>query len=319
MKQVLGAFRCALLAFMLGMSTVACDALPGGEGGRQSREGVVEPAAPSASSTKRLPRPTPTRRPTMEFINGEGDSVCYPWRGLYAWPWDVSVAWGADGDIFFSQGPELFAAREDGSAVRRVTRAWRVASRNTSGLPEPTVGSMIPFDVAPDGGSVAFATCRYPRPGVEPSHLHTEYQYELALVAARGGDVQRLTANATFDGYPAWSPDGRRIAFLRELTTEGENGGARDLVTVAADGGDAQRIATGQDLNLHAPAWSPDGRRLAFVAQQQLYVADADRPEVVDLESGAVRPLAATISAPAWSPDGGRLAYAKDLGRHVGV
>ncbi len=341
MKQALGAYRYAMLAFVLAMSVVACDAMAGGKAGRESRadaeghgqataatrdEAVVgsRGASPGALATAppeviRGPRPTPTRRPTMEFILEYAPSVCYPWRALYSWPWDVFVEWGADGQILFSQGPELFAATRDGSTVWRIARAWRVASLDSSGLPEPTVGSMIPFDVAPDGGQVVFATCRYPPPGVEPSDQHGDYQYELSLVASGGGDIQRLTANATFDGYPAWSPDGRRIAFLRALTTDSANGGARDLVTVAADGGDAKRIVTGEDLNLHAPAWSPDGRRLAFVAKRELYVADADRPQVQDLGSGLLRPLAATISAPAWSPDGRRLAYAKDRGSHVGV
>ena len=223
------------------------------------------------------------------------------------------------GVIFFSQGPELFAATADGSTVRRIAQAWAYGGQSPHRESEPTVGSMIPFDVAPDGGQVAFATCRYPRPGAESSNLHVDYQYELALVPTQGGDVRRLTANETFDGYPAWSPDGRRIAFLRELTSKSDYGGAGELVTVAANGTDARRVVVGQDLNLHAPAWSPDGERLAFVANRQLYVVDADSPHVYDLGSGVLRPLAATISAPAWSPDGRRLVYAKDLGEHVGL
>ena len=218
-----------------------------------------------------------------------------------------------------AKGRSYIAARTDGSTVRRIAQAWAYGGQSPHRESEPTVGSMIPFDVAPDGGQVAFATCRYPRPGAESSDQHGDYQYELALVATGGGDVRRLTANETFDGYPAWSPDGRRIAFLRELTSEGEHGGAGELVTVAANGTDARRVVVGQDLNLHSPAWSPDGERLAFVANRQLYVVDADSPHVYDLRSGVLRPLATTISAPAWSPDGGRLAYAKDLGSHVGV
>ena len=238
-------------------------------------------------------------------------------RGLYSWPWDVFVEWSPDGtEVFFSQGPELFAATTDGSAVRRIAQAWEAAGVDRS---SPTVGSMIPFDVAPDSAQVAFATCQYPPPGVEPSARYSEYQYELALVPARGGDARRLTANAKFDGYPAWSPDGQRIAFLHELTTEGGFGGALELMTVAADGTDARRIVTGGDLNLHPPAWSPDSQRLAFVANTQLYVVGVNAPDVPDLRSKSLRPLTTTISAPAWSPDGRRLAYAKNLGSHVGL
>lgn len=344
MKNRLGACGHAMLAFALAMSMVACDAMPGGEVGRESRAdaerrgqataatrveagpdlrgaspGVVEPAAPSPPPAIRRPSPKPTRRPTPDWVLEYGPSVCYPWRALYFWPWEVFVEWGADGEILFSQGPELFAARTDGSSVRRIAQAWAYGGQSPHRKSEPTVGSMIPFDVAPDGGQVAFATCRYPRPGAESSDQHEDYQYELALVATQGGDIRRLTANETFDGYPAWSPDGQRLAFLHELTTKGDYGGALELMTVAADGTDARRIVTGGDLNLHPPAWSPDSQRLAFVANKQLYVVGVNAPDVPDLGSGLLRPLAATISAPAWSPDGGRLAYAKDLGSHVGV
>ena len=264
-----------------------------------------------------MPSPAPTRDTTPDWTIERPDTACYPLRGLYRWPWDVFVEWSPDGtEVFFSQGPELFAATTDGSAVRRIAQAWEAAGLDRS---SPIVGSMIPFDVAPGAAQVAFATCQYLPPGVEPSDRVSEYQYELALVPARGGDARRLTANAKFDGYPAWSPDGQRIAFLHELTTEGGFGGALELMTVAADGTDARRIVTGGDLNLHPPAWSPDSQRLAFVANTQLYVVGVNAPDVPDLRSKSLRPLTTTISAPAWSPDGRRLAYAKNLGSRVGL
>ncbi|MDT8369822.1 MAG: amidohydrolase family protein [Longimicrobiales bacterium] len=95
---------------------------------------------------------------------------------------------------------------------------------------------------------------------------------------------------------PVVSPDGTRIAFT-----------ALDRLWVAdADGSNARRLTT-TDASEHHPAWSPDGRSIAWVTWEgdagHLYRMDADgsgSPERLSLES-------ALWVSPAWSPDGTRL------------
>ncbi len=78
---------------------------------------------------------------------------------------------------------------------------------------------------------------------------------------AGGFDPAPLTTDAS-DTAPAWSPDGRQIAFISARA------GNWEIYTVD--------VATGQELRLTehpaadvAPAWSPDGKRLAFLSNRE--------------------------------------------------
>ena len=72
--------------------------------------------------------------------------------------------------------------------------------------------------------------------------------------ATDGGTPRRLTAGPA-DAAPAWSPDGSRLAFLRE----------GQVHVLAADGGEPEKV-TDLPLGAGAPVWSPDGDRIAFTS-----------------------------------------------------
>ncbi|MCG6922114.1 MAG: serine/threonine-protein kinase [Acidobacteria bacterium] len=148
---------------------------------------------------------------------------------------------------------------------------------------------------SPDGTTILFA-----RPVGEGTSLFR--------AAVLGGEARRLVENAT-EGD--WSPDGKRIAFLR---LRSENGKTVSSVGVAlADGSDAREVAS-VPAGLRAPRWSPDGRTLAMVTSSGSLLAGAQQPVVlVDVESGETRAIPApdarrTLSAPAWTA-GGELVY----------
>jgi Tol biopolymer transport system component/imidazolonepropionase-like amidohydrolase len=124
-------------------------------------------------------------------------------------------------------------------------------------------------------------------------------------VPVGGGDAVRLTGSDVEATWPAWSPDGARIAFQRYSAD-----GFYHVWTVAADGTDAQQVTSGP-FDHREPAWSPDGGRIAFSSDR---AANGSYDIwTVELRTGAYEQHSAESAnehSPAWSPDGSRLAYA---------
>jgi Tol biopolymer transport system component len=155
-------------------------------------------------------------------------------------------------------------------------------------LPTPSRGRPITagqgFDAtwSPDGLWVAFATTR-------------TGNSEIYRVRPDGTGPESLTRSPSNEGEPAYSPDGRFIAF----TSDGGGKGSRVYV-MRANGRDPHPVA--EDLpgtEQHAPAWSPDGRVLAFTVRE-----GADTVIWVDSLSGGRRGRLGEGHEPAWSADG---------------
>jgi Tol biopolymer transport system component/DNA-binding winged helix-turn-helix (wHTH) protein len=125
------------------------------------------------------------------------------------------------------------------------------------------------------------------------------------------GDKPLRLTSGSGDAFPAWSPDGRRVAFYRVS----EHGTA--IYTVPALGGTEQKLHTGFSgpwaIGLD---WSPDGKVLAFSEGPQ----DKNRAWItlLSLADSAIHPLTSPSnqeydSAPAFSSDGSKVAFIRGV------
>jgi Tol biopolymer transport system component len=118
--------------------------------------------------------------------------------------------------------------------------------------------------------------------------------------------------------HPDWSPDGQRVAFAADdARQDGADLVTRDLWVSDANGGQLDRVLDCELPCLEAddPAWSPDGRTLAFAMMDAKGDVNVNiRIAVLDLQTRRVRTIARAagtdnVQGPRWSPDGRTLVF----------
>ena len=135
-----------------------------------------------------------------------------------------------------------------------------------------------------------------------------EFRGEIVTVPAEKGDPRNLTNSpGAHDRSPAWSPDGKSIAYFSD------EGGEYALHVRAASGKGKGKTYPLQGAGFYeGPVWSPDSQKIAFIDNANVLCW-------IDLESGAVKkvateplygPAALRTLRPAWSPDSKWIAYA---------
>jgi TolB protein len=192
------------------------------------------------------------------------------------WPAVLLLAAAADaaadgsGQIAFMREGRVWVIAADGSGERALTETLLYRADR-------------PVTWMPDGRRVLYWS-------------HSQVGWDIWAVTADGKEPRNLTrVKSGGCRSPAPSPDGKRIAFLRDDPP--------GLYLMDADG-DNQRRLTDRGFRDFPPAWSPDGKRLAYTVEERgkfslrCYDLTAER----DVRVGPG-------SSPRWSPDGKRLLF----------
>ena len=142
---------------------------------------------------------------------------------------------------------------------------------------------------------------------ISPSGARAAFEFrgEIVTVPAEKGDPRNLTGSpGVHERSPAWSPDGKRVAYFSD------EGGEYRLHVRSADGKDKPRALDPKGAGFYRlPAWSPDGKKIAYVDNSQsLYWLDVDGGEVKKIASETM--YEPCVLRPAWSRDSAWIAFA---------
>ncbi len=213
---------------------------------------------------------------TRLYVGGADGRGVRPLRGTHA----------ADEPVFAPSGETVAYVRYWSEASE--ARGGRFAVRGSriwfadlgGGAPWPVTPKrrglyLYPSSFSPDGRTLlATRQVRRRKP-------------EVVALALGGGETEAVVRRAS---NPVYSPDGSRIAFVRERSLRRADGGdatTTDLFTIKASGGGLRRLTSSRKDDLFQ-SWDPSGRRIAFVRY---------RPEVTDRDEIGVRSAVMEMNA----------------------
>jgi tricorn protease len=140
-----------------------------------------------------------------------------------------------------------------------------------------------------------------------------EFRGEIVTVPMEKGDDRNITQSvAANDRWPAWSPDGKSIAYFSD--SSGEN----ELRIASQDGKGAPRTIKLNGAGFYFdPQWSPDGTKISYYDNSAtLYVLDVASGVSTKIDSDPMYPVTASIQH-AWSPDSKWIAYTRDTTQYM--
>ena len=215
-------------------------------------------------------------------------------------------------------------------AKDETTQLWRLKSgrpRQVTAIP----GGIVDFDLAPDGrravvvadvGRAVGSTAKNPPPIETERFLFKrdgegyldDRTRQLFIVDLATGQQRQLTTGLRDHGAPAWSPDGKSIAYTRKERGESDRDSNYEVFVQGVDSGEPRRLSDfpGADNDpdwLARPSWSADSRRLLWLEggeDKWIYYAPAQLA-IADLATGEIsRParIDRWFYLPRFAPDG---------------
>jgi Tol biopolymer transport system component len=182
----------------------------------------------------------------------------------------------------------LSAVNTDGSNPMRFIEDWQRTTDDPDFLDMPAR--------SPDGSKIAY--------------IHYGAYTGIWVSGLDGMGLRQITKDAG-DRQPAWSPDGKRLAFIRKIP------GGTTVFAIDTDGSHLTPITDDSSSDYDDPQWSPDGKQVAFYGRRGsldavhrgIWIRDADGKNevtVIDYQDPQVY-----INGLDWSPDGKTLAFVR--------
>ena len=207
---------------------------------------------------------------------------------------------GENGRIVFSsdrddpyQDFDIYTVRPDGSGLRQLIDA---------------PGYDVSPEWSPDGSKIAFVSNR-------------DGDFDIYVMDLATGEVSRLTdddpaipAKLRKDHSPAFSPNGKKIAFSSTRDKSDADGNTEDVYVMNTDGSEVTRLTDTEDyVRQYEVSWSPDGARLLLErrssSRSDIGILNADG-------SGWSSPFPPTPfideGSPDWSPSGEKIVFTRD-------